>query len=833
MYIASQEGHVEIVQGTGPSHGGHRSGHAERQHSFVRCGTKWTQVGGAELIKAKAAVQPETAHLCTPLYGASFLGDRSIVDSLLKLGANPNLDCGISVIQPALHVAVHCNQLPIVLSLIKAQVEVNQIGELGTTALYTAAQENHWKIARALVEANADADATLHPEGAAPIHIASQLGHHRIVQLLAKVALADVNLRLSSGRTALHLASQAGHAASVKILLSVPQIDMNLTDSTGCSALLAASREGHTNTVDLLLAAGAVPELKAHDGITPMLISALNGHRKVLDRLTSYRSTMKLSVDNYFPASTASEQSLLVHQSMLRAGFTRSRAALQTAAAEVLHQLVPARSRCDKENKIFVMGSFAEGWGSCMASLNGDIDPDSDIDYLMIDTNQLFHLKNYCRCRHPDPASVRKTVEYCNGEITCDDFASNCSTKHVETGNKSLGPAIHLETALSLCCYPPMAVLQPQNDSNMSQRVLDLLRQEITSTPCHLVRAASPGSAGSQFRVSTAFLERKLMQNLTTLQGQLFVIIKYLFKRVISNCVPGLKTYHAKTLLFRMLEATPADQWRPENLFSLTRHALQMMLNYVEQSCNLKTFDGQIMRHFFLSDAALYLQGQSRDTAMKIAQCLIELIHQLPYILAEFNDGLASIPDSENFSFHPFLLLLTLEEKPKPLIEASIEKFALEIQYLSIYDNVKEALVMLDEDDTSSDCRSVLDDVIARLPDCASKSRETLRALSCIKFGRLEAASEVLLSSRQPEVHRGISWKEELSQFEPTKELVWQHLRSHDSAWKFHLKFDSPIKFNFLSVNNIFSTCLLISGNEIYVNFEALHRSLSVALCRS
>uniref|UniRef100_A0A1I8FUG1 ANK_REP_REGION domain-containing protein n=2 Tax=Macrostomum lignano TaxID=282301 RepID=A0A1I8FUG1_9PLAT len=495
MYIASQEGHA-LVQAMADIDQAMLNG-STPLYAAVQNGRKLVV---QELIKAKAAVQPETAHLCTPLYGAFFLGDRSIVDSLLKLGANPNLDCGISVIQPALHVAVHCNQLPIVLSLIKAQVDVNQIGELGTTALYTAAQENHWKIARALVEVNADADATSHPEGAAPIHIASQLGHHRIVQLLAKVALADVNLRLSSGCTALHLASQAGHAASVKILLSVPQIDMNLTDSTGCSALLAASREGHTNTVDLLLAAGAVPELKAHDGITPMLISALNGHRKVLDRLTSYRSTMKLSVDNYFPASTASEQSLLVHQSMLRAGFTRPRAALQTAAAEVLHQLVSARSRCDKENKIFVMGSFAEGWGSCMASLNGDIDPDSDIDYLMIDTNQLFHLKNYCRCRHPDPASVKKTVEYCNGEITCDDFASNCSTKHVETGNKSLGPAIHLETALSLCCHPPMAVLQSQNDSNISQRVLDLLRQEITSTPCHLVRAASPGSAGSQFR---------------------------------------------------------------------------------------------------------------------------------------------------------------------------------------------------------------------------------------------------------------------------------------------------------------------------------------------
>ena len=46
------------------------------------------------------------------------------------------------------------------------------------------------------------------------------------------------------------------------------------------------------------------------------------------------------------------------------------------------------------------------------------------------------------------------------------------------------------------------------------------------------------------------------MRKLNTVQGQLFTLIKFIFKSFLPHTLatPGLKTYHAKTLLFFMLK---------------------------------------------------------------------------------------------------------------------------------------------------------------------------------------------------------------------------------------------------------------------------------------
>uniref|UniRef100_A0A1I8HZW1 Mab-21 domain-containing protein n=2 Tax=Macrostomum lignano TaxID=282301 RepID=A0A1I8HZW1_9PLAT len=493
-----------------------------------------------------------------------------------------------------------------------------------------------------------------------------------------------------------------------------------------------------------------------------------------------------------------SELSEQLHSALEQSGFTESRAALQSAAADALQQII--RSGPNNDDLIFVVGSYSEGWGNSLTTLDGRTDANSDIDVMQLIPGREYHQRGLCEC---DGAPEQQ--ELVNGHIQC------------------LGFALDNVSACRLCRYPPIAPLLPNRVSNIPHPVLEALRKVLTSAslPCHVVHAASPDRQGEELRVSTSFLENRMLRSLSTLQGQLFVTLKYLVKKVICHKngfnQQGLKSYHVKTITFRMVDETPVEQWKKENLVSLTRQSLQMLLDCVEKSReqDRQTPDtpdrsrGRIMNHFFLSDVAIYLKGADKERADQhldgIMSTLRTVIDRLPQLLQQFIGSLRPVSDSGTFYFHPFQIRPNMS--PLPLTKSSA------LEYYQIYD--VESLTEL----------------IARLPDCALSAREALRALACLKFGDRGTAERVVSSCSSHSVSRGIAWSREKSATEATEEFVMRHLRSRDSAWKFCFRLDQRPKLEFLA--GALRACfpLRLSGsNYFYMNFDALLWALRLEL---
>uniref|UniRef100_A0A1I8I653 Mab-21 domain-containing protein n=1 Tax=Macrostomum lignano TaxID=282301 RepID=A0A1I8I653_9PLAT len=449
-----------------------------------------------------------------------------------------------------------------------------------------------------------------------------------------------------------------------------------------------------------------------------------------------------------------------LHKRLSQAGFVDSRASLQSALGDVLQQIL--QKRIGNLNIVFVVGSYSEGWGNNLVTLNGRTDIESDIDVMQLILGRLYHLRDWCQCRE---VKISDAVEYRNGHIFVQGF----------------------------------------------------------------VHAASPTKRGEELRLSTTFIERRLLRSLTTLQGQLFVTLKYLVKKVICPRVNGMKAYHAKTVTFRMLEETAQSEWKPENFVKLLRRALKMLLNSVMKSSiqdkRETNKDGEVMEHFFLCDAAIYLKGANSRDAQEIANVLKDVLENLHQHLNDLMNYVQPTDASGRFAFHPFLILPILDHKPVSG-KGSIE-------YHQIYDVVREGICQLCFSDCGAESQEALMKLIGRLPVCARSAREALRALAFLKFEQSDSALKVLTNCEWFRVSRGIDWPERSRVTDATPGFVWKHLKSCDSAWKFCFEFKEIPTLKFLP--KPLSSCCIINLEHVaydcyYVNFEAVLQTLRLEL---
>uniref|UniRef100_A0A1I8IF86 Mab-21 domain-containing protein n=1 Tax=Macrostomum lignano TaxID=282301 RepID=A0A1I8IF86_9PLAT len=402
---------------------------------------------------------------------------------------------------------------------------------------------------------------------------------------------------------------------------------------------------------------------------------------------------------------------------MATAGFRSTNAAVQSGlamAAEELGRLL-AKS-------CHIFGSYADGWGSNLCCINGDVAPDSDIDvtYIMTDASQQIHIHpqvadgQRAEFRHND-CELTEPAEYEDGHVKA---RVRILAPNIALEVSRMLPAIDLILAHSCCGYPHIELLRPGYRTCMSDDIMRALREEVLGeTPrCHAVSSAPPGLEGSRLRVSTTLLERSVMQHLTTVQGQFFILVKFLIKRVIGSRVSGLKTYVGKNLLFYMLDETPAKDWKSDNLLALVQQSLDILVAMMESSDS----EDACMRHFFLRDARVFFKRE-HDSKSRIVAAVRQSADNLLSDLKPFRESL-----------------------PKFEVNTATEL------WLSIR---SEAPV----GSRSGRLTQLLSDVERQIPDSAQVGKAYLRAAALFKMGQLvtpeleEAAGASLGYIRCPE----------------------------------------------------------------------------------
>uniref|UniRef100_A0A1I8J214 ANK_REP_REGION domain-containing protein n=1 Tax=Macrostomum lignano TaxID=282301 RepID=A0A1I8J214_9PLAT len=343
--------------------------------------------------------------------------------------------------------------------LIKAQADIDLAY---CSPLYMAAQEGHCKVIESLVRAQAEVNLQT-VIGSTPLYVASLEDRYQAVELLIK-AQADVDLQDFDGFSPLYIASEQGYLKVVNSLIG-GKADVNLQDSKGCSPIFAACQQGHYQVVESLLKAQADVTSANGAGKTPLDIASQNNHYQ----------TVKLIIEFCIRNG--------IQGSYLKQGLRCAEEFENDRVVELFHaatSLDDSGINVEKyhTDEYFVVGSFAEGWGNSLVTLDGRTDFDSDVDVMWLTHGKPFHLKDFCECA---------------------DRTSNPARSYLGFNQR---PTLDEVPAHRLCRYPPIAPLQPDRvaKSNIFPAVLQSIQRDVTSasSPCHIVHAAPPGKAGEQ-----------------------------------------------------------------------------------------------------------------------------------------------------------------------------------------------------------------------------------------------------------------------------------------------------------------------------------------------
>ena len=227
----------------------------------------------------------------TPLYIACEKPNISIIECLLQAGADPSLECQDDRCD-AINKQLNCfhklytdgpwamynmdaadYQTALAL-FIEAGVDVHQRTASGQTALHLAASSH--VLTELLLNAGLDANAT-DQSGGTPLHTPPS---ERSIALLVERGHADVNIARADGKTPLHLmlAGYYGRDHALKFLEYGP--DCNKVDHKGNGPLHVevGFEKPDLEVVAALLQAGADPNLKNGDGLTPLLCLAYSNN---------------------------------------------------------------------------------------------------------------------------------------------------------------------------------------------------------------------------------------------------------------------------------------------------------------------------------------------------------------------------------------------------------------------------------------------------------------------------------------------------------------------------------------------------------------------------
>jgi ankyrin repeat protein len=182
-------------------------------------------------------------------------------------------------------VASYKGDYSIVEELLKKGVNVNTTLEDGTTPLIYAAQGGQLSIIKLLINNGAEIDYVPHTVSTALI-TAVKFKQHEIVKYLIEKG-ASVNLQNDAGQTPLIYAAYVGDSILCDILLSHGG-KLDIKDESGIDPLIAAVTNSQDNLIGFLINKGSDVNTFDNAGVTPFMISIGKNDLKAADLLLKY-----------------------------------------------------------------------------------------------------------------------------------------------------------------------------------------------------------------------------------------------------------------------------------------------------------------------------------------------------------------------------------------------------------------------------------------------------------------------------------------------------------------------------------------------------------------
>lgn len=171
---------------------------------------------------------------------------------------------------------------------IESQPElINEKDNYGNTPLMRALDNENIELAALLLEKGADPKA-VNKEGLSVTALAVLSGDFAIYEKVSKLS-GEVNPELFAGKKALNHAALNGNTKMVEAILSHSKTEVNHQDNLGQSPLYLASLAGQYEVAALLMKAGANPDLKTKEGLSPKDIAQKERDNKLFEILSNNR----------------------------------------------------------------------------------------------------------------------------------------------------------------------------------------------------------------------------------------------------------------------------------------------------------------------------------------------------------------------------------------------------------------------------------------------------------------------------------------------------------------------------------------------------------------
>ena len=234
-----------------------------------------------------------TATKRTAVCEASLQGHSNVGDLLLREGCLP--DYADAESYTALHHACHRGYLAIAKSLVAANVDIEASGPQKQTPLHLAVEVPHRNVVMLLLQRNANVNAR-DEASRTPLHISAAHGSVEMCIYLLENG-AQLDNRDSKSRTALQVACEAGHYDTVEALLN--RSNLKPTDLTFLTAFFAAVEHGHVRIAESFLSRGLdLQKLNKKDVYKPATLAAKSGSSAMLELMIRWNCSIKAKDDN-------------------------------------------------------------------------------------------------------------------------------------------------------------------------------------------------------------------------------------------------------------------------------------------------------------------------------------------------------------------------------------------------------------------------------------------------------------------------------------------------------------------------------------------------------